>query len=81
MSEAAAAEELKLPPEALEIKTKVASIADQIKTAKSEKKPKEEWDPLLKEMLALKAQYKEITGVDFDPPKKASSKKKSRKWW
>lgn len=78
MSEAAAAaEELKLPPEALEIKTKVASIADQIKTAKSEKKPKEEWDPLLKEMLALKAQYKEITGVDFDPPKKASSKKKA----
>lgn len=37
-----------------ELTAQIKSLAESIKTAKAEKKPKEEWDPLLKEMLALK---------------------------
>ena len=37
-----------------EITSKINELGNAIKTAKAEKKPKEEWDPLLQEMLALK---------------------------
>ena len=37
-----------------EITSKISELGNAIKTAKAEKKPKEEWDPLLQEMLALK---------------------------
>mmetsp|Transcript_29276 Transcript_29276/g.41453 ORF Transcript_29276/g.41453 Transcript_29276/m.41453 type:complete len:608 (-) Transcript_29276:70-1893(-) len=57
-----------LSPE--EIGTKITELGEAIKVAKSEKKPKEEWEPILKEMLAMKAKYKELTGNDFGPPKK-----------
>lgn len=40
-----------------EITGKIVALGDQIKQAKTEKKPKEEWDPLLQEMLALKVRY------------------------
>ena len=58
-----------------EIKAKIAELGEAIKTAKAEKKPKEEWDGVLKEMLALKAKFKEVTGKDFDPPKQEKKKK------
>lgn len=37
-----------------ELTQKIADCGEQIKAAKTAKKPKEEWDPILKEMLALK---------------------------
>jgi len=58
-----------------EITSKINELGNAIKTAKAEKKPKEEWDPLLQEMLALKTKFKEVTGKDFGPPPKESKKK------
>jgi hypothetical protein len=46
-----------------EITAKIGALGDQIKNAKAEKKPKEEWDPLLKEMLALKVRAVDMIGV------------------
>lgn len=43
-----------LSPEELEMGAKITSLGNQIKEAKTDGKPKEEWDPMLKEMLALK---------------------------
>lgn len=37
-----------------ELTKQIADLGEQIKQAKADKKPKEEWDPILKEMLALK---------------------------
>jgi hypothetical protein len=36
------------------ITAKIAELGEAVKQAKTEKKPKEEWDPLLNEMLAMK---------------------------
>lgn len=41
-------------PEELVMGQKITDLGDKIKEAKAAGKPKEEWDPLLKEMLALK---------------------------
>mmetsp|Transcript_41932 Transcript_41932/g.51055 ORF Transcript_41932/g.51055 Transcript_41932/m.51055 type:complete len:608 (+) Transcript_41932:60-1883(+) len=59
-----------------EIESKIKELGDGIKAAKGEKKPKEEWEPLLKEMLAMKAKYKEVTGKDYGPPAQAKKEKK-----
>ena len=40
----------------------ISKLGVSIAEAKQAKKPKEEWDPLLKEMLALKLEYKAKTG-------------------
>eukprot|EP00980_Cylindrotheca_fusiformis_P022248 scaffold9153_cov121-Cylindrotheca_fusiformis.AAC.12 len=48
-----------------EISKQIADLGEKIKEAKSEKKPKEEWDPLLKDMLALKDKFKEVTGKEY----------------
>lgn len=53
------------------LSTQIGELAEAIKVAKSEKKPKEEWEVILKEMLALKVKFKELTGKDFGPPPKA----------
>jgi hypothetical protein len=37
-----------------EISSKIAQLGETIKQAKAEKKPKEDWEPALQEMLALK---------------------------
>jgi hypothetical protein len=37
-----------------ELTAKIVALGDQIKQAKADKKPKEEWDVFLQEMLALK---------------------------
>jgi len=57
-----------------EISAKIGELGESIKAAKAEKKPKEVWDPILKEMLALKAKFKEVTGKDFGPPPKEKKK-------
>ena len=58
-----------------ELTALIASLGEQIKVAKAEKKPKGEWEPLLQEMLAAKAKFKEVTGKDFGPPPKEKKAK------
>lgn len=60
-----------------EITAKIVELGEQIKAAKAENKPKEDWEGTLKEMLALKGRYRELTGNDFDPPKQENKKKNS----
>ena len=52
-----------------ELVAQITALGDQIKAAKQANKPKEEWDPILQEMLAAKAKFKEMTGKDYGPPK------------
>lgn len=59
-----------------ELTSKIGSLGDAIKVAKAEKKTKDEWTPLLQEMLALKITYKEVTGKEFGPPSSDNKKKK-----
>jgi uncharacterized coiled-coil DUF342 family protein len=40
-----------------ELTKKIGELGEQIKQAKADKKSKEEWDPILKEMVALKVCY------------------------
>jgi nondiscriminating aspartyl-tRNA synthetase len=53
---------------------KIGELAEAVKTAKAEKKPKEEWGGILQEMLLLKQKFKEVTGKDFGPPPKEPKK-------
>jgi aspartyl-tRNA synthetase len=50
--------------------TKIVELGEAIKAAKTEKKPKEDWEGFLKEMLALKVTYKQVAGKDYGPPAK-----------
>lgn len=61
-----------------QIVTKIQELGALIAAAKAEKKPMEEWKAALEEMLALKVQYKELTGNDYGPPPKTESSKKSK---
>merc|ERR1712032_1430268 len=63
--------------ESLAIRQKVAEYGKQIQSLKSEGKGKDVFMPIVKQMLALKAEYKKVTGRPFDPPK--SKKKKGGK--
>lgn len=58
-----------------ELTAKINALGETIKAAKAEKKPKEEWEGALSEMLAAKAAFKELTGTDFGPPKKEKKAK------
>eukprot|EP00934_Nitzschia_sp_Nitz4_P000884 Nitzschia sp. Nitz4//scaffold271_size25734//660//2601//NITZ4_008302-RA/size25734-snap-gene-0.21-mRNA-1//1//CDS//3329545203//884//frame0 len=67
--------ETEISPEEKEMSQKIVAIGDQIKEAKEAGKPKEEWESLLQEMLALKVTFKETFGKDYGPapkPKKAA---------
>jgi hypothetical protein len=37
-----------------ELSAQIVALGEKIKEAKAEKKPKEEWEPFLQEMLSLK---------------------------
>jgi hypothetical protein len=37
-----------------ELTAQIVELGEKVKQAKADKKPKEEWDPFLQEMLALK---------------------------
>jgi len=63
--------------EADELAAKIAQKGGIIGASKKDGKPIEEWKPVLDEMLALKAQYKELTGNDYAPQKKEKKEKKS----
>ena len=52
-------------PAIVELTERIASLGTSISESKSAKRPKEEWDPLLREMLELKARYKAHTGDEY----------------
>eukprot|EP00804_Cyclotella_cryptica_P019897 CCRYP_007806-RA/>CCRYP_007806-RA protein AED:0.02 eAED:0.02 QI:192/1/1/1/0.75/0.4/5/4183/623 len=62
-------------PAVVELTAQIANLGTSISEAKKANQPKEEWDPLLQQMLALKVQYKELTGNDFGQPKKEETKR------
>ena len=59
-----------------ELTAKINALGDQIKAAKSAGQPKEEWEAILKEMLAAKDEYKKVTGQAFGPPPPVKKEKK-----
>ena len=61
--------------EEAEIAKQISALGEQIKAAKTANKPKEEWEPLLQEMLSLKAKYKQVTGKDCGPPRQEKKSK------
>ena len=63
-----------------EITEAISKKGAEIKAIKDAKPPtmKEDIAPLVKELLALKTSYKDVTGNDFDPPKKEKEKKKEK---
>ncbi|KAL7532638.1 hypothetical protein ACHAXR_004754 [Thalassiosira sp. AJA248-18] len=65
-------------PAIVELTNQIASLATSITEAKKAKQPKDEWDPFLQQMLALKLQYKEKTGNDYHAPSKKSESKKPK---
>mmetsp|Transcript_7627 Transcript_7627/g.8078 ORF Transcript_7627/g.8078 Transcript_7627/m.8078 type:complete len:607 (+) Transcript_7627:147-1967(+) len=60
-----------------EIIEAITNKGNQIRDLKTLKPPtlKEDLEPLIKELLALKITYKEVTGEDFDPPKEKKEAK------
>ncbi|KAL3765681.1 hypothetical protein ACHAW5_006361 [Stephanodiscus triporus] len=52
-------------PAVVELTARIASLGTSIAEAKNAKRPKEEWDTMLREMLELKAQYKARTGDEY----------------
>lgn len=58
-----------------ELTAKINDLGNQVKESKAAGKPKDDWDPILKEMLAAKAEFKAVTGRDFGPPPKQEKKK------
>lgn len=52
--------------EAEAIGAKIAELGESIKQAKADKKPKEEWDPLLQEMLAQKVSLSELNNAHLE---------------
>lgn len=59
-----------------EIIAAITEKGSQIRDLKAAKSPtlKEDLEPLIAELLALKVSYKEVTGEDFDPPKQNKDK-------
>ncbi|KAL3826483.1 hypothetical protein ACHAXA_004320 [Cyclostephanos tholiformis] len=51
--------------EIIDLTERIASLGTSIAEAKRAMLPKEEWDPQLREMLDLKAQFKSLTGMEY----------------
>ncbi|KAL9181183.1 hypothetical protein ACHAXT_009988 [Thalassiosira profunda] len=77
-AEEAAAAAAEVDPAIAELTNQIASLGTSIAEAKKAKQPKEEWDPLLQQMLALKLAYKEKTGSDYHAPAKKTESKKPK---
>ena len=48
-----------------ELAAVITELGEQIKFAKTNKQPKEVWDPLLQEMLQCKVQFRQLFGKEF----------------
>ena len=57
-----------------ELTAKIAEIGDQIRQAKASGQPLDVWNPMLQELIATKAKFKEVTGKDFAPPPQEKKK-------
>ena len=57
-----------------ELTVKIAEIGDQIRQAKASGQPQDVWNPMLQELMATKAKFKEVTGKDFAPPQQEKKK-------
>jgi bifunctional glutamyl/prolyl-tRNA synthetase len=71
-------------PQDGELGAKVAAQGDLVRQLKADKKPKEEIDTAVKALLALKVEYKNATGSDWQPAgggghAKKQDKKKEKK--
>ena len=58
-----------------ELTAQIAALGEKIKEAKADKKPKEEWDPFLQEMLALKVWLQAFAQAMFWVVARTESKK------
>merc|ERR1711990_490812 len=71
-------------PQGGELGAKVAAQGDLVRQLKADKKPKEEIDAAVKALLALKVEFKNVTGSDWQPaggggkPKKQDKKKEKK---
>jgi len=71
-------------PQDCELGAKVAAQGDLVRQLKADKKPKDEIDTAVKALLALKVEYKNATGADWQPaggggqPKKQDKKKEKK---
>lgn len=65
-------------PAVAELTHQIDALAISITEAKKAKQPREEWDPLLQQMLALKLQYRQQAGKDYHVPNKAREPKKPK---
>lgn len=61
-----------------ELTAQIAAQGDAVRVLKTEKAPKEALDAAVAALLALKAQFKEVTGEDFGPPAKPKKEKKEK---
>lgn len=57
-----------------ELGAKIAALAERVKVAKAEQKPKAEWEGTLHELLAAKVEYRNVTGKEFGPHKVETKK-------
>jgi aspartyl-tRNA synthetase len=57
-----------------ELSAKITALGEAVKASKAANQPKEEWEPILQEMLSAKAEYKNVTGQDFGPAKEVKEK-------
>jgi aspartyl-tRNA synthetase len=65
-----------ISPEEVAMGDKITALGEAIKEAKTAKKPQEEWNPMLQEMLALKKTFQETFGKEFGKSAGAAEKKK-----
>mmetsp|Transcript_35304 Transcript_35304/g.94575 ORF Transcript_35304/g.94575 Transcript_35304/m.94575 type:complete len:528 (-) Transcript_35304:23-1606(-) len=66
-------------PEMVEaLRVEIAAAAEAVKAAKSGGADKGTIQPLVDALLALKAEFLELTGTPFDPPKTKKKKKKKK---
>nr|XP_054758957.1 bifunctional glutamate/proline--tRNA ligase-like isoform X2 [Lytechinus pictus] len=65
-------------PEVEAIVAKITAQGDQVRKLKSDKADKGDIDAAVKVLLALKADYKGLTGIDYKPPGSSSDKGKSK---
>jgi len=60
------------------LRVEIAAAAEAVKAAKSGGADKGTIQPLVDALLALKAEFLELTGTPFDPPKTKKKKKKKK---
>lgn len=63
---------------AVELSNMIVAQGNRVRDLKAKKAPKDQIDPAVKELLALKAKYKSATGQDWKPPAEGSDSNKGK---